>query len=167
MRALFVCLKPFQDWFVVYQKVPIFPGLLKALQTVLFLCESKSSHCPWHFLEIRSVFWLYLHNKLEFFNEILQLWSKFHQKHFTSIYLKSETPAHRQLRDYFFMHIIYKFSSFMVSVGKSHREYLFINGSTENVINVVTWLFVEILSCVQLLTRIVDLETSYKDDICT
>ena len=36
-------LKSLQDGFVVHQKFSIFQGLLKALQTVLFLCESKKN----------------------------------------------------------------------------------------------------------------------------
>ena len=36
-------LKPFQDRLAVQQKLPIFQGLLKALQTVLFLGGSKNS----------------------------------------------------------------------------------------------------------------------------
>ena len=39
-------LKSFKDGFAVHQKVSIFQGLLKALQTVLFLCGSKNSHEP-------------------------------------------------------------------------------------------------------------------------
>ena len=41
LPALFGCL---QDGFVVHQKLPIFQRILKALQTVLFLCGSKNSH---------------------------------------------------------------------------------------------------------------------------
>ena len=36
-------LKSFKDELVVHQMISIFQGLLKALQTVLFLCSSKSS----------------------------------------------------------------------------------------------------------------------------
>ena len=45
--APYLCtLKSFKDGFVVHQKVSIFQRLLKALQTVLFLCGSKNSHEP-------------------------------------------------------------------------------------------------------------------------
>lgn len=43
LGALFVCLRIFLG-FVVHQKLSIFQGLLKALETVLLQCGSKKSH---------------------------------------------------------------------------------------------------------------------------
>ena len=41
-----------------------------------------------HLVEIRSMFCLYLHSGLEFFNQILQRWSKFEWEHFDIPLLK-------------------------------------------------------------------------------
>ena len=50
-----------------------------------------------HFVEMQSVFCLYLQNGLEIFNQILQPWSKFQWKHFESLYWKFQTSAHAHI----------------------------------------------------------------------
>ena len=53
--------------------------------------------------------------------------SRFNRNNLISLYLKSETSAHVQLRNYSFIHTIYKFPD-VVSVGNLHQGYLLING---------------------------------------
>ena len=69
--------------------------------------------CAFYFVEIRSVFCLYLHSGLDFF---CSSDPSFHGNMLTSLYLKSETFGHEQLCDYSFIHTIYKFHG-MVLVG--------------------------------------------------
>ena len=67
-----------------------------------------------------------------------------------------DTPMHKiwsicacATPDYLLIHTTYKFSNI---IGNLHGGYPFINGSRDEVVKVVTSLFLEILSSVQFLT---------------
>ena len=69
-----------------------------------------------HFMEIRSVFCLYLHRGLEFSSKFCSSDPSINRNLLTSQYLKSKTSAHAQQLKYSLIHTISKFHD-MVSVG--------------------------------------------------
>ena len=84
-------------------KLPAMSGSWKTGRNFFFLCETCSSNYEWLYIPLRGNFLLRG-------NSVCIL---------TLLYLKSETSAHVQLRNYSFLHTIWKFHD-MVSVWNLH-----------------------------------------------
>ena len=89
--------------------------------------------------------------------------SSFNSSILKSLYVKFELLL---MRNYAITRlcILYKFHD-MVSDWNLHWGYSWRMESVDNIVSVITWLFLEILSDVQYLTRNANLSTSYKVNI--
>ena len=70
-------------------------------------------------IDIQSVFSYIFIADYDFFTKFCSSDPRFNRNNLTSLYLKSETCAHMQMRNYSFIHTIYKFHDIML-VGNLH-----------------------------------------------
>ena len=98
-----------------------------------------------HFVGIQFTYFLYLQSGLEIFNKIVTPRSKVQLKHFYTPMLKIWNIGACSTHYYLLILTICKFPD-MTLVGKLQWRYPLINGSIDDVMNVVTWIFLEILS---------------------
>ena len=85
-----------------------------------------STNTLFHFGEIQSTFCLYLQTGLEFFNQILQLWSKFQWKHFEIPIFKISNICVCAHCNHLLVCIIYKFPV-IIRILNLHWRYILIS----------------------------------------